>query len=276
MRRTLEQNCIECMIILDNTEGRMTETGLRSAKIASECSFKISVKIFNSSDCYARIESLARKGNAVVWVRPDYNCYLCMNYLRDMGIPQLQIGRCYGNIDYVTTNAKAGIKSGLKELALVSDRIAFISERNENDKPYIAERQIAFYQSCVELDLQLNSSLIFDVDELNFFTEVSRIGAILLEHADKNAPLGVFIANHTFALPLLTFAEANGKRCGRDYHLLLFDVVDHLHGRAGIYMLEQPWATMTEQIVDWLERKETVSDSRYAIKLDPSLIGEFN
>jgi DNA-binding LacI/PurR family transcriptional regulator/DNA-binding transcriptional regulator YhcF (GntR family) len=273
---SLEADCIECMIILDNTGGMMTETGLRSAKIAGECSFKTSVEIFNSSDCYARIESLAKKGNAVVWVRPDYNCYLCMNYLKDMGIPQLQIGRCYGEIDYVTTNAKAGIKHGLQELVRVADRISFISERNENDKPYIAERQIAFYQSCVELDLQLDAKLIFDFDESDFFAEVSRIGRMLLENADEKAPLGIFIANHTFAIPLLTYAEANGKRCGKDYFLLLFDVVDHLRNSPGIYMLEQRWATMTERIVDWLERKSTASHSRYAIKLDPLLLGKLN
>ena len=272
VRESPIENDIERLVILDNSGVQVSETGLRSAGIASECSSDISVNLLNASDCYAKIDDLSRGGNAVVWVRPDFSRMLCMKHLDGFGIPQLLIGRCYGHYDFVTTDAKTGIKAGLAELSSKVRRFAFISERNDASKPYIAERQIAFYQACLELDLTVDKDLIFDFDESSFFDEVSRIGAILLDKADTDEPLGIFIANYTYALPLLTFAEANGKRCGCEYRILTFDVDPRLNGKNGVVMLEQQWADMTIRIMDWLKLKREKHFGGYALKLPPKLI----
>ena len=265
-------NDIERLVILDNSGIQLSETGFRSAGIAGECSFDISVELLNASDCYARIDDLSRKGNAVVWVRPDFSRVLCMKHLDGLGIPQLLIGRCYGDHDFITTDAKTGIKAGLAELSSKARRFAFISERNDASKPYIAERQIAFYQACLELDLTVDKDLIFDFDESSFFDEVSRVGAKLLGRADANEPLGVFIANYPYALPLLTYAEANGMRCGSEFHILTFDVEQRLRGKRGVLMLEQQWAKMTRRIMDWLNLRREMQFGGYALKLPPKLI----
>lgn len=273
VRSKLAENVVTRLIILDSKDSYgIAEAHLHSARIASACSFELSVEIFSIADCYARLESLSRRENAVVWIRPNFNCSLCMDYLSDMGVPQLLIGRCYGDFDYVTTDAKNGIRNGLSELAKHTNKLAFVSERNNSNKPYVAERKIAFYQSAVELGINLDGKLIFDLDESEFSNEISRIGSKLLDNMSSTAPLGVLITNFTFALPLLTYAEANGKKCGRDFRILLFDVENRLLKTPGVSMLAQQWDGMAERIPEWLEFKTKYPIQKYAVNFEPELL----
>ena len=48
---------------------------------------------------------------------------MAMNYLADLGIPQLLIGRSYSDFDFITTDAKKGIKESLEYLKEKSSEI---------------------------------------------------------------------------------------------------------------------------------------------------------
>ena len=57
---------------------------------------------------------------------------------------------------------KEGIRKGLEWLVGNAGReVVFITPENNPDSPYIAERQIAFYELAVEMGLKLDKDRIF-------------------------------------------------------------------------------------------------------------------
>lgn len=264
-------NRIQQIFIMDSGgSSEVFETGLQSGKLAGECQGSIPSTVFAMDDAYVNLDKFARPGNGVVWVRPSYNYLMAMNYLSDMAIPQLLIGRSYSNFDFVTTDAKKSIKEGLEHLKGVTTEITFVSEKNDPDRPYIAERQIAFYQSCVELNIKIRGEWIFDFDKSNFADEISRIGKKLFLREDY--PRGIFLENIQAAIPLITFAEAHGKTLGRDFFLLLFDKEPNLMNRTGILMLNQQWEAMENQVIEWVKTKNKDLKKEFKQKIKTELI----
>lgn len=262
---------IQHMCIMDMSVGSdFVAPGLQSGNLAGECQATIPSTVYAVDDAYVNLEKFARPGNGVVWVRPSYNFFMAMNYLRDLGIPQLLIGRSYGDFDFITTDAKQSIKDGLQHLKRITSEIAFVSDRNDPDRPYIAERQIAFYQSCVELNIKIRGEWIFDVDNKSFSSEIARIGKQLFLREDF--PRGIFLENVRAAIPLITFAEANGKTLGKDFFLLLFDAEPNLMNRPGITMLEQQWDSMGARVIEWVKVKNQDIKKEFKEKIKTNLI----
>jgi hypothetical protein len=266
---------ISSLSILDDSDvSDKIETGLHSGRLAGQFQPALPCRIYATNDVYVNLEKLSSPGNGIAWVRPSYEYYMAMQYLENAGIPQLLIGRNYGNFDFVTTDAKGGIRKGLEFLKeqFNVNTTALISERNNPDRPYIAERQIAFYQSCVELNLQIRDRWIFDFDTSAFSIEITRIGEELF--LSQEIPEVIFTANFNTAVPLITFAEAHGKIPGRDFHILIFDNEPKLSERKGIYMLAQQWDKMEGKVKEWISLKKQNSDNIFKCKIEPELIGD--
>ena len=262
---------IQHICIMDTSEvSDVIDSGLQSGNLAGECQSTIPSTVYAVDDAYVHLEKFSRPGNGVVWVRPSYNFFMAMNYLADMGIPQLLIGRSYGDFDFITTDAKQSIKEGLEYLRGITSEIAFVSDKNDPDRPYIAERQIAFYQSCIELNIRIRGEWIFDLDTKSFSSEIARIGRRLFLREDY--PRGIFLENIQMAVPLLTFAEANGKTLGRDFHFLLFDQEPNLMNRPGISMLRQKWDTMGGKVIEWIKVKNADAEKEFKEKIKTDLI----
>jgi len=258
-----------CIMDTGNLSERI-DTGLQSGNLAGECQATLPCSVYAVDDAYVNLDKFARPGNGVVWVRPSYDYYMAMNYLANLGIPQLLIGRSYGNFDFITTDAKKGIKEGLEYLSSKSSEIAFISDTNNPDQPYIAERQIAFYQSCVELNIKVRGEWIFDFDTKSFSSEISRIGNHLFLADDS--PRAIFLSCVSTAMPLITFAEAHGKIVGKDFELLVFDKEPTLINRPGISMLKQKWETMAEAVMEWVSIKNSDTKKVFKRKIKPDLL----
>lgn len=262
---------IQKICIIDTSEhSEFVDTGLQSGNLAGECQINIPSRVYAVDDAYVNLDKFARPGNGVVWVRPSYNYFMALNYLADLGIPQLLIGRNYGNFDFVTTNAKQGIREGLEYLKGITSEIAFISEANDPDRPYIAERQIAFYQCCIELNIKIRPEWIFDFEPKSFSSEISRIGRQLFIREDF--PRAIFLASVGPVLPLLTFAEAQGKTPGKDFDLLVFDKEPNLMNRPGIAMLKQNWEVMGAKVMDWVKVKNKDAKQEFKEKIKTELI----
>ena len=264
-------NAIQQICIIDTSEiSERIGTGLQSGNLAGECQGTLPCSIYAVDDAYVNLDKFARPGNGVVWVRPSYDLYMAMNYLANLGIPQLLIGRSFGDFDFITTDAKKGIKEGLENLNGVSSGIAFVSEPNNPDRPYLAERQIAFYQSCVELGISMRGEWIFDFDMTSFSSEISRIGQQLF--LGNNTPRAIFLSNFSTAMPLITFAEAHGKTLGQDFDMLVFDKEPTLMNRPGVLILKQEWEQMAETVIEWISAKKTDIKKEFKRKIKTELI----
>ena len=137
-------------------------TDLETAHLASEIQKHLPCYLYNVNDIKTSLGKIAKPGKAVIWMRPSYEQLMSMKYLAAAGASQLLIGRTYGDFDHVTTDAYAGIRQGLAWLMEKGcRRIAFVSQENNPDSPYIAERQIAFYEIAFEMGLKLDMGLVF-------------------------------------------------------------------------------------------------------------------
>ncbi|MDD5697785.1 MAG: GntR family transcriptional regulator [Victivallaceae bacterium] len=197
------------------------------------------------------LNRLCQPGVAVIWITPCMESIHLMDYLAKTGVPQILINRKYADYDYVATDAKNSIKEGLSWLMIEAGRdIAFISYRASTDKPYLYERIIAFYESCVELGAHLNPDAVFSRDFSDIPSEIAEVGQALF--AGGKPPKGIFVMHQALTLPLVTVAQTYGFIPGRDYKLLTFDYIKELGNYAGIAMLKQQLEQLYHEAVRWL------------------------
>lgn len=242
-----------------------------TANLASELQKHLPCFLYNVNDIKINLDKIARPGNAVIWVRPPYEQLMIMKNLSYAGIPQLLIGRNYANFDHIVTDAKEGIRKGIQWLVENAGReIVFITPENNPDTPYVAERQIAFYELAVEMGLKLDEKRIFRMSfkdlkkDLNILTEKLFTG--------KKRMKAVFSTHIAAALPLVSMAESRGWNTGKDFFFLTFDYASSLSGYKGIGMLRQLWNEMGEKSVGWLARKRKNKNEEFKIKISPRLI----
>ena len=216
-----------------------------------ETDFNMPLSGLTEPDVVASINRLCRPGVAVIWLMPTLESIHLMDYLAKSGVPQILVNRKYNNYDYVATNAKSSIKEGLSWLMIEAGRdIAFVSYNAATDKPYLHERIIAFYESCVELGAHLSPDSIFSREFTDIPSEIAEIGRALF--VGRKPPKGIFVMHQGLALPLVTVAQAYGFIPGRDYKLLTFDYVKELANYSGIGMLEQQWKQLYHEAARWL------------------------
>lgn len=242
-----------------------------TANLASEIQKHLPCFLYNVNDVKINLNRIARPGNAVIWVRPPYEQLMVMKYLSCAGVPQLLIGRNYSSFDHIVSDAKEGIRQGLRWLVGNAGReVIFITPENNPDAPFIAERQIAFYELAVEMGLKLDEKRIYRMNfkdlkkDLNFLTEELFAG--------KKRMKAIFSTHISAAFPLISMAESRGWHSGKDFFFLTFDCNSSLFGYRGIGMLEQLWDEMGEKSVEWLERKRKNKNEEFKIKICPKLI----
>ncbi|MFZ2654645.1 MAG: substrate-binding domain-containing protein [Victivallales bacterium] len=258
-------------VYLAGDYGLRTGADAETADLASKIQQHMPCYLYNINDIKTSLGKIARPGTAVIWQRPSYEQLMTMKYLASAGASQLLIGRTYGNFDYVTTDACDGIRNGIRWLVGKGcRRIAFVTPGNNPDSPYIAERQIAFYEIAIELGIKLDIDMIFKKDFKDFKGDLDCISARLFKSG--KIPDAIFSTYVSMAYPLMTIADGLGLETGRDFRFLTFDYEPKLEGWKGVGMLKQLWDEMGEKAVEWLLRKGRNGKSAFKIKISPKLL----
>jgi hypothetical protein len=221
-----------------------------SSRVAADLQRHVTSQVIYADELTLSLDRVLKPGNAVIWMRPSYRFLMTMDYIAGSGIPQLLIGRTYGNFDYVTTDAGPSIFEGLEWLhSKAGDDIAFITHENDPDRQYIAERQIAFFEACSKLGIKLNSDLIFKSDFKDFKNDLR---SIIDELIEKKPVKGIFLNHISASVNLVASLEEKGYEFGKDIFLLNFDDEWRLHDQEGIALLTQRWYKMGDMAVDWV------------------------
>ena len=236
-----------------------------------EIDFKIPLAGLMEHEVAANLNRLCQPGAAVIWISPSMESIHLMDYLRNAGVPQILINRKYGNYDYVATDAKASIKEGLSWLLIEAGRdIAFVSYKATTEKPYLHERIIAFYESCVELGAQLSPDAIFSREFIDVPSETAEIARSLF--VGRKPPAGIFIMHQNLILPLVTAAQTYGFTPGKDFKLLTFDYVRGLENYNGIGMLQQQMKQLYHEAARWLLDNPAKNKERFTKDIKTKLI----
>ena len=243
-----------------------------SLGIISDIQSELPCYLFNNSDINVNMGKISQRGSVVIWSCPPYEQLNTMKYFDKLGVPQLLVGRIYSGFNYVTTDARSGIMEGLRWLISVAGNrdIAFISQTISSDSPYLAERQVAFYESSVEIGMRLKAERLYLSEFNNVSRDISEIGKKLFR--DGPCPAGIFLLDIRGALPLISYATACGLEPGRDFHLLIFDEQEALKDFNGVAMLKQHWDKMREAAVNWVWKIRNNRNYRIYEKIKPEII----
>ncbi len=219
--------------------------------IVSEIQRSIPCFLYRADEISINLKNIVRPGSAVIWVRPSYDKMLLMDYIRSAGIPQILIGRRFGDYDYIDTDVETGLREGLEWLCgHGSDQIAFIGIKNITDFPYVAERQITFYETAVELGLSIPQGWV----QVREFKDVERDLNELVDELFKdknNYPRAIYVDFCNIMTRLVPMIDKRGFKLGQDYHLLAFDYTRDLAGTPGIGMLSQRHRMLEKKAAEW-------------------------
>ena len=216
-----------------------------------EADINIPVSGMPQQEVAINLNRLCQPGTAIIWNSPGMESIHLMDYIDKAGIPQILVNRKYNNYDYVATDAKNSIKEGLSWLMIEAGRdIAFVSPKATTDKPYLHERIISFYESCVELGAHLKPDSIFSRDFEDIPSEIAEVGRALF--SNKKPPKGIFVMHQSLTLPLVTVAQTYGFIPGKDYNLLAFDYISGLENYTGIGMMQQQFKQLYHEAAGWL------------------------
>lgn len=247
------------------------ERSWTSSPLASEIQRHAACYVFHCEEIKINLGRIVHPSSAVIWIRPSYSELMVMNYLAHAGIPQLLIGRSFGNYDHVCTDAGSGIKQGLEWLIREAGReLVYISEENNPDLPFIAERHIAFYESCVDLDIRLRKEWLHIKPFRDMGKELNQIVQVLF--GGRKKPEAIFLSFIAAALPFVTLLESKGYKPGEDFRMLLFDQELWLKGRCGIGMICQNWQAMDHLALEWALGKIKGDGKEYKKKVKPEFI----
>ncbi len=228
-------------------------TAFSPGSLAAEIQHYVDCSLCRPRDINITLQKIASRGNAVIWERPDYSQMMIMDYLRNAGVAQLIIHRIYGDYDYVTTDSRSGIKEGLEWLTgHAGKNIAYVSSKAQTKYPYIAERQLEFYELAIRMKLRVIPDMLFiDSDRYNCgYKEIEKIANALFD--SKNPVKGVYLDNFLMAEPLIAMAEVRGMLTGRDFHMLVFDYAENLAGTPGVAMINQDYEGFNGKVIEWI------------------------
>ncbi len=218
----------------------------------------------NVIDCF-------QPGQAVLWLLPSENQILLMRYLKQKGFPQLLINRSYEDFDNICTEVRESLQEGLTWLLQeAGSDLAFLSQQPGSRRPYLNERIIAFYETCLECGARLSPKAIFKQDYTNLAESFENIGRKLF--AEAGFPRSIFIMNYELAVPTVLCASRYGLALGRDYTMLTFDTVPELTGQKGIAMMRQPLSFFRQSIEKWLQIAGDQNRPRFEFRRKTDLI----
>lgn len=219
--------------------------------IVSEIQRSVPCFLYRADEININLKNIVRPGSAVIWVRPSYDKMLLMDYINSAGIPQVLIGRRYGDYDYIDTDVAAGLDEGLEWLkSNCGERIAFIGIKSKTDYPYVAERQIALYQKLIEKRMSIPPAWL----HVRAFTEreqdLERTVDELFSSRD-DFPRAIYVDFCNIITRLTSMIDKRGFKLGQDYRLLAFDYIKDLAGTPGVGMLSQRHRLMEEKAAEW-------------------------
>lgn len=218
----------------------------------------------NASDCF-------QPGQAVIWLLPSENQVLLMRYLKQKGFPQLLINRSYEDFDNICTEVRESLHEGLTWLLQeAGPDLAFLSKLPGISRPYLNERIIAFYETCLECGARLSPKAIFKQDYTNLADSFDHIGRKLF--AESGFPRSIFVMNYELAVPTVLCAARYGLTLGKDYTMLTFDTVSELTGQKGIAMMRQPLNFFRQSIEAWLQIAGKTDRTRFEARRKTDLI----
>lgn len=245
--------------------------GDRIGKLAACVQRETPCHIMPTDEIKLRLSDVTRPGTGAIWITPHYEWLMTLNYLAAAKVPLLLLGRTYGDYDYVTTDAEAGIRDGLAWLVeRAGHDVTYVSIENNPDYPYIGERHIAFFRQAVDLGVNLRSENLFFMPFKELGQDINFLANALFNRS--NPARAIYLSHIAAAFPLVTLAESMGKRPGRDFHLLLFDDDPNLLNKPGVASLRQRWEDIDASSAQWAAQKRQDKQKPFQRKLKPELI----
>lgn len=225
--------------------------------LAAELQKHLDCFLCDHSDVNINLENITRSGTAVIWDHPGHGQIMLMNYLHQLGIAQILVHRIFADYEYVSIDYKAGISAGLDWLLERSSEIAFFTARTHTSSPFIAERQLCFFELAIRKNIKIPSSWFFsDVDRNDDSCEQVEAQALKLFKSD-NFPQAIYADFCPHAVPILSAAQSCGLKAGRDFRLLLFDYEAFLAKTEGIAMIKQDMNAFKNKLVEWVNSSNT-------------------
>ncbi len=232
---------------------------------------KVRCQLYSQTESAAHCEKMMMPGSVVIWLRPPYEHLALMRQLDNAGTPQLLVGRSYAHFSHVSTDPTPAIRKGLEWLIAEGGRdLCYITTFNDSDRPYIAERQIAFYESCLELGITPDMNHVYKRAFDNVSRDINEVGAMIFKTG--SAHRAIFLAEIVAAPAFMTYARAVGKEPGRDFHLLIFDEAPGFREEEGIAMLRQRWFEMEQFCIHWVASGECMARKKTVKWVEPELI----
>ncbi len=231
------------------------------------------VRWLTAEQAYSNIAELYKNKPAVIAYMPDPPMLMLLNKLQSLNIPILLINRTYAGFDYVTTDTESSLRAGISWLqgkAGAGANAALVSAIPDQMRPYIAERIIAAYEICMELNFTIQPEHIIKRDfEREGKVAYEFIADTLFRRSRKN--LAIIVPNCELAEKCMEIAHQCNKQSGKDFFLLTFDSIRSEHGTYGTGVMVQQHAMFRPRIEQWLRQIISGDCSFFAAKIKTRL-----
>lgn len=229
----------------------------QAGSLAAELQKFVDCFLCDNADVNVSLENIARAGTAVIWDHPGHARMMVMNYLRQLGIRQILVHRIFDDYEYITVDYEAGISEGLDWLREWSSEIAFFTTRTHTSFPYIAERQLCFFETAIRKNIKVPPDWFFNnIDrDADSFAKVEEQALKLFKN--DNFPKAIYADYCPHAVPIMSAAQACGLSAGRDFRLLLFDYEMFLANIEGVAMIKQDMNAFKDKLVEWAANSKT-------------------
>jgi DNA-binding LacI/PurR family transcriptional regulator len=234
----------------------------QAGTLAAELQKRIDCFLCDNKDVNLSLENISRAGTAVIWDHPGPDQMMIMNYLRQAGIRQVLVHRVFADYEYVTVDYEAGISEGLDWLLEWGDELAYFTTRTNTLLPYIAERQLCFFELAIRKNMKIPAPWFFnDIERENDSYEKVEEQALKLFKNDSFPKL-IYADFCLHAVPIISAAQACGLKAGRDFRLLTFDYDNFLAKIPGTAMIRQDMDIFKDDLIDWAVNPNSIMKRR--------------
>ena len=229
----------------------------QSGSLAAELQKHVDCFLCDYGDVNINLENITRAGSAVVWDHPGHDQMMIMSYLRQMGVRQILVHRSFDDYENITIDYDAGISAGLEWLMEWTDELAFFTTRTNTSLPYIAERQLCFYELAIRKDIKIPSNWFFnDIERVD--ESFKKVEEQALKMFANNKPPKAVYADYCYHAPsIISAAQDCGLKPGRDFRILTFDYEPILAKTAGVAMIRQDMSVFKDKLVEWVSNPDT-------------------
>jgi DNA-binding LacI/PurR family transcriptional regulator len=247
-----------------NVYSQIFQTG----SLAAELQKHVDCFLCDYADVNVNLENISRPGSAVIWDHPGHNQMMVMNYLRQLDRRQILVHRIFEDYEYITIDYDAGISTGLEWLKEWSDKVAFFTTHTHTSLPYIAERQLCFFETAIRKSIQVPADWFFnDIDRKDEnFDKIEKYALKIFK--EGKPPRAIYADYCPHAASILTAARTCGLEPGKDFRMLVFDYEEFLGKTPGIAMIKQDMNVFKDKLVYWVANPQQKMKQR----LKPELV----